>query len=473
MRILLINPSIYQTSTGQYSKAVETERGAYPPLGLLYIAAVLEKNGHRVAIVDIDIEEEKAEKKLRETYQDLNPQMVGFYSMTWTYRQAKAMAKRFKEINPKIITVLGGPNVTSIPKTSLELGDFDFGVIGEGEKTIIELVDKLEGKNNLEFDQIQGIAFKKDGEIFINPLRPLICDMNSIPLPARHLISVKKYSDVFSKRKHFTTTMATRGCPFNCTFCDRKNRMGRTFRVRSPENIAYEIKKIIKQYNIREFMFFDDNLIIDKQWGLELCQKLKPLNIIWECRNRVNLLDEEILTAMKKSGCYRIRLGFESGDNYILKVLKKDITVEQSLECARLCKKIGIEIYGYFIMGAPEETPQTVEKTIDLALKINPSFAIFSKIRLTPGSELFDYGVETGQINKNHWEKYLSGEETNGAPSLSSQQLPEKLVDEYIKKANRKFYFRASYILKRLFLIKSLRHLISQTRIGFALIFKN
>lgn len=472
MRILLINPSLHQATTGQYEKEVEKQRGVYPSLGLAYIAAVLEKNDHQVKIVDCDMEEENLEKTIRTIVKDFQPQMVGFYAMTWTYRQAKDLAKKIKKINRRIVTVIGGPNVSCLPQYSLEFGDFDFGVVGEGEKTIIELVDKLEGNNNLEFEKILGLIFKKGKKVIINPSRPLIENLDSIPFPARHLLPMKKYFDVFSRKKHFATILATRGCPFNCLFCDRKNRMGRGRRARSPENIVGEIKEIIANYGIREFMFFDDDLIVDKKWGLELCKKLEPLKIIWECRNRVDLVDEQILKAMKKAGCYRIRFGFESGDDRILLVLKKGITVKQSLKCAKICKKIGMEIFGYFMMGSPTETPETIKKTIDLALKIDPSFAIFSKTIFIPGSELFDYGVTTGQIDKDYWKRFLQGRETNGAPSSSTKELPEKLVNYFLKKADRKFYFRISFILKKLFSIKSLPHLIRQARIGFALISK-
>lgn len=471
MNILLINPSLRQATTGQYEKEVEKQRGVYPSLGLLYIAAVLEKENHRVKIVDCDIESE-ADKAIDIIVRDFKPRLVGFYAMTWTYRQAAAIAKKIKQTNTEIITMIGGPNVSCLPQYSLELGDFDFGVYSEGEETVAELVKKLEGKNNLEYNQIKGLIFKKDGQTIINPPRPLIENLDTLPFPARHLLPIKKYFDVFSRKKHFATIIATRGCPFNCIFCDRQNRMGRKWRVRTPENIVREIKETIDNYGIREFMFFDDNLIVDKQWGLELCQKLEPLKIIWECRNRVDLVDEEILKAMKRAGCYRIRFGFESGDNRILKVLKKGITVEQSLKTAELCKKIGIEIYGYFMLGIPEETPETMEKTIDLALKIEPSFAIFSKTILIPGSELFDYGIAVGQIDQEYWKRFLQGTETNGAPSLSTKELPEQVIDYYVKKADRRFYFRFSFILKKLFGVKSFGHLVSQARIGFALIFK-
>src|SRR3989338_4279536 len=471
MKILLINPSLLQATTGQYEEELEKERGVYPPLGLAYIAAVLERADHSVKIIDCDVEENYEEKILSLT-QEWQPQLVGFYAMTWSFKLAKNLADKIKAIDPKIITVLGGPNATSMPILSLKLGNFDFAVISEGELTIIELTDKLEGKNNLDLDQIKGLAFKKDSEIIITPPRPLIENLDSLPFPARHLLPMEKYFDVFSRQKHFATIIATRGCPFNCTFCDRKNRMGKLWRVRSPKNIADEIADIKAKYGIREFMFFDDNLIVDKNWAYELFDRLKKLDIIWECRERVDLVNEEVLRKMKEAGCYRIRFGFEAGDNQVLKTLKKGITVEQSLASAKACKKVGIEIYGYYMIGAPGETKETIQKTIDLALKINPAFAIFSKTILIPGTEIFDYAVQTNQISSTYWQDFLVGQETNGAPSLTKEKLSELEIDSLVKLADRKFYFRPSFIIRKLLDVKSWDHLMSQAKMGLALIFK-
>lgn len=471
MKILLINPSLLQATTGQYEEELEKERGVYPPLGLAYIAAVLERAGHSVKIIDCDVEE-NYEKKILALTRTWQPQLVGFYAMTWSFRLAKNLADKIKAINQQIITVLGGPNATSMPVLSLELGQFDFGVISEGELTIVELVDKLAGKNNLALEEIKGLAFKKDGQIIITAPRPLIANLDSLPFPARHLLPMEKYFDVFSRNKHFATIIATRGCPFNCTFCDRQNRMGKLWRVRSPQNIADEIAEIKEKYGITEFMFFDDNLIVNKNWAFELFDRLKKLDIIWECRERVDLVNEEILKKMKEAGCYRIRFGFEAGDNEVLKTIKKGITVEQSIACAKACKKVGIEIYGYYMIGAPGETKETIEKTINLALKINPSFAIFSKTILIPGTEIFDYAVRTNQIGPNYWHDFLLGKETNGAPSLTKEKLSEPEIDDLVKLADRKFYFRPSFIIRKLLDIKSWDHLMSQTKMGLALIFK-
>lgn len=472
MRILLINPSLRQATTGQYEKEAESLRGIYPPLGLAYIASALVKNKHSVKIIDCDVERGDAISVIENTVHYFEPDVVGFYAMTWTYRQDVSLAARVKKINPKIKTVIGGPNITCLPRESLASRHFDYGVFGEGEITIVELLEYLEGKKRRRLNKILGLIYKKGGRVYVNPPRPLINDLNSIPFPARNLLLMNRYYDVFSRRKHFATIFATRGCPFNCVFCDRRNRMGKAWRVRSPQNIADEIKEVIASHGIREFMFFDDNLIVNKEWGLKLCQELEKLNIIWECRNRVDLVDERLLRAMKKAGCYRIRFGFESGDNRILKILKKGITVEQSLKCAKMCKRVGMEIYGYFMIGSPSETPETIQKTIDLALKIDPSFAIFSKTILIPGSELFEFGVSRGFISRDYWARFLQGKETNGAPSLSTEELPESVVDHYVKMADNKFYFRPAFIISKLLSVKSFSHLISQARIGFALLSK-
>lgn len=467
MRILLINPSLIEANIGHYEEAAEKQRGVYPSLGLGYIAAVLEKEKHQVKIIDCDAENISF-KEIEEKFKEYQPDLVGIYIMTWTFEHANKIAKKIKSINPKIKIMAGGPGITCMPESILKYGNFDFGVISEGELTMTELINNLQ-KNENNFKKIEGLISKKNKEIIINEPRPLIEDLDSIPFPARHLMPVKKYYDVFTKKKYFATIIATRGCPFNCTFCDRKNRMGKKWRVRSPKNIVDEIEQIKNNYNIREFMFFDDNLIVDKNWSYQLCNEIlkRNLKIIWECRARADmLLDEQLVKILKRAGCYRIRIGFEAGDNKILEVLKKGITVEQSRQCAKVCTKAGIEIFGYFMMGSPYETEETLQKTLDLAIEINPSFALFSKTILIPGSELFSWGVEQGYITKDYWEKFLLGEEKNGAPALDTKQLPEKVVDKYIKLANKKFYLRPKYILRKLLSIRSPYQLWRQAKMA-------
>lgn len=469
MKILFINPSIIGENVGHYSKQIEKQRGIYPPLGICYVAASLLKHGHEVKIIDCDTEEDYL-KTIVDTCNNFKPDMVGLYSFTWTFRRVVSLANKIKELLPSAILVIGGPNVCSFPKLSVELGPFDYGVRGEGEETIIELMELIESKKGPS--EVKSLIWRDGNQITMNPFRDLIDNLDRVPLPARHLLKMDKYFDVFTQEKKFTTIFASRGCPFNCLFCDRENRMGRAWRVHSAERVIHEIVELQKNYGIREFMFFDDNFVINKDWVRQFCQKIKDkkLDILWEIRTRVDMVDEDILKIMKDAGCYRIRFGFEHGDDRILKVVKKGITVEQSLECARLCKKVGIEMFGYFMVGAPEETMETMQKTLNLALKIEPDFAIFSKTILIPGSELFEWAVAHNYIKPDYWEKFLRGEITNPAPALSTKELPQPVVDKFVKKCNKTFYFRSSYVLRRILSLKSLPQLIRQVKMAKALL---
>lgn len=467
MRVLLINPSLLQAEIGHYSKRLEKGRGVYPSLGLCYVASSLKKKGHQVSIVDWDTEPNPLET-VREKIGGLNPQVVGFYTMTWTFRQVNEIVRRIREWKPDVKFVAGGPNVSSFPKHTLELGEFDYAVQGEGEETVTELMNHLEG--GISCKDIKGLIWRDNGSIVQNAPRSLNNDLDGVAFPAWELLHPERYHDVFAQKSIFATLVGTRGCPWSCTFCDRKNRMGSLWRTRSPQNIAQEMKWLNLQSGVSEFMFFDDNFVIDKKWIREVCEEIKrnDLDILWECRARVDMVDKPVLQAMKEAGCYRIRYGMEAGDDNILRVLKKGITVEQIKECSRITKEVGIEIFAYFMMGSPYETPETLKKTLNLAMEIDADFTIFSKTILIVGSELFDWGVKEGYISKDYWVDYLQGKETNPAPALSTKELPEHFVDEYISYANKMFYLRPGYVLRRLANIKSFSQFYRQINMARA-----
>lgn len=454
MNIMLINPPILVNEVMRDFEKFECLRGLYPPLGLLYIASVIEQMGHEVMVIDCDAEDNHL-KRIRNTCESLHPDLVGFYAFTWNYRGAASLASLVKSVCPQAKTILGGPNATSFPEESLRLGDFDIAVMGEGEETMKELLATIEGARSLK--SVAGIAFKKEGKVVHALPRKFINDLDTVPFPARHLVSMERYHDVFTRETKFATMIATRGCPFQCTFCNRDARLGRVLRSRSPKNVVGEMRKLKEDYAVREAMFFDDNFILDKAWAYDFCRTVENagLDMLWEIRTRVDTVDEEILKALKHAGCYRIRFGFESGDNQILINMKKGITVEQSLECARLCHKIGIEMFGYFILGAPGETEVTMEKTIDLAITIEPHFALFSKFVPYPCTEAFDWAVANGYIEKSYWVDFLSGRDLDSHPALDQKQLPAKVIEAYLDMANRRFYFRPKYLVRMIKEIKN------------------
>ena len=470
MNVLLINPSLIKADVKHYSKSIEKNRGVYPPLGLGYVAASLMNAGHYVKIIDADLERDPAGTITREM-QQRDYDIVGFYVMTWTFSEANAILRQVKKINPDIKSVFGGPNASSLPVVSLEAGDFDYVVVGEGEDTVIELIRAIEGEAS--FEAIDGIVYRnKDNKIIQNRHRDLKDDINEISFPAWELFKVNGYSDIFTRCSKFVTMIASRGCPFNCIFCDRLNRMGNRWRIRSPENVLDEIRLLNSRYGIKEFMFYDDNFIFDKKWVYEFCDKLENIRsrIIWECRTRVDTVDKELLKRMRDSGCYRIRYGMESGNDKILKVLKKGITVEQIRECVKITKEAGIEIFAYFMMGSPYETPQTLEDTLALALEVNADFTVFSKTILIVGSELFDWAVNNGYIDRDYWVDFLKGRVANSAPALSTPELCEESVDKYISYAYKKVYFRPEYLISKIKSIKNPRQALRQAKMAVSMI---
>jgi anaerobic magnesium-protoporphyrin IX monomethyl ester cyclase len=466
MRILLINPSLLQADISHYKKSVEKNRGIYPPLGIAYVASSLIKSGHKVKLVDCDVEDDFV-RKINQVCRRFNPELVGFYAMTWTFRLDSQMLMEIKKILPKVKSVIGGPNVSAFPKESLEFSNFDFAVKGEGEITAVELVEALEKKRT--FSSVDGLIWRNKGKIIQNKDRQLISNLNLLPFPAWDLLPVKKYNDVFTKNSHFVTMLATRGCPYRCTFCDRDNRMGRNWRMRNPKAVIEEMKFINKKYGIKEFMFFDDNFLVNRKWVLDFCRLIKNYHFLWEVRARVDTVDKELLIEMKSAGCYRIRYGMESADNRTLKTVKKDITVEQIKRCANFSHEAKIEIFAYFMLGLPGENTKKMQKTLDLAIEIDPDFLLLSKTILIPGSEMFDWAAKKGYIDKNYWLRFLQGLETEPAPGLVTPILNEKTIENYVSKGNRSFYLRPRYVLKRILSVRSYGQLVRQVRMAISL----
>ncbi len=469
MNILFINPSLKQQHIGHYNKAIEKTRGIYPSLGLLYIAAVLEQEGHHVEVIDMDTES-NPQNKIASSLTHLKPEVLCIHVMTWTFHQANEIAKLAKHALPSIYIIAGGAAITCTPEAIINHSVFDYGVIGEGEKTIAELMRTLNSKGDTS--KIPGIIYQKNNQLILGEQRALIETLDNIPNPARHLVNLNRYSDVLSRQRSSATMITSRGCPYNCIYCDRRNRMGNKWRSFSNHRIIDEMQELKERYGIKEIMFFDDEFIIDRARTIEFCNLIikRNLDIIWECRTRVDMVDPQLLKIMKQAGCYRIRFGFESGDDTILKILKKGITVTQSLECARMVKESGIEIFGYFMFGCPNETEKTVQKTIELAFAIDPDFAVFSKMILIPGSELFEWAVSEKIICADYWERFIAGEIANTAPALSSKELPEKRVDEIIKETNRRFYLRPRFMIQKLARIRNIPQLMKQINMAKALI---
>jgi len=446
MRVLLIYPP-FRTAVSSLARVLKNK---VPPLGLGYVGAALQQAGHEVKIIDADTEDKEAQVIIDEV-KIFQPQLIGLSTTTITFHKTKDLAIELKKIFSDTPVVIGGNHLAIFPELTLDYDCFDYGVINEGELTIVELVNAIEGK--MDIKDVNGIVYKKNSQIKKTEPRAFIPDLDKSPQLAWNLLSVGKYQDVLAKRKIFATMITSRGCPYNCIYCERDCRLGRTYRMRSVQSIMDEIELLYNKYSVREIVFYDDTFTVKKDRVINLCQKIidKKWDLIWECRTRVDLVDEDLLKIMKKAGCYRIRFGVEAGNPEILKVLKKNITLEQVRNAFSFCHKLQIEAFAYFMIGSPHETKKTVWDTINLAKEIEADYVMFSPTQLHGHTtDLFEWAVEHGYIDKDYWKRWVKGEDLDSFPYLSTSDLSKEEVVKYVKIAYRNFYFRPRVVIKML-----------------------
>lgn len=455
----------------RYGRGIEKIGSVLPPLGLLYLGAALEKAGYHVDIFDTQFYGWGV-KEATQYCQNLKPDAVGVYCNTSNYHRALEMAEEIKA-KLDIPIIFGGPHATIRPLEVLGNNQVDYVVFGEGEVTIVELLDVLSNKYPaLKLADVHGIGFKSNGELVINSGRELIGDLDSLPFPARHLVPMDKYrpSPNQYKRLPMTTMMAGRGCPFNCNFCNVEKIWTRRYRCRSVRNVIDEIKHLIKNYGIKEVSFWDDIWGVNKEWIREFCDTVikEKLDLTWSCECRVDTVDREILGEMKKAGCWCIFFGVESLDEEILVAINKRITLEKINNALRWTREVGIESRANFILGLPKETPEKVKKMLKTLCRLNPDYVKFNI--LTPYPETTIYK----EAKQGKWGKIMD-ESYNRLTSYFVTFLPfgYKNIEELekIKKyAYRKFYFRLSYLLPKIFSIRSFEDLKRYVRGARAII---
>lgn len=388
-----------------------------PPLGLGYIAAVLELQDIEVKIVDclmegwhkrIKVDENVIRigldfNSIRKIIENYAPDIVGVNSLFTKQRQnAHKIYELAKEISEDIITVAGGAHPTVMPELVLSDKNVDYIVIGEGEETIVDLINVIEGVKDIS--ALDGIGYKEDGDIRMIPKTKFILDLDKLPFPARHLLNLEKYfglkmSHGARKKKKFSPIITSRGCPAKCTFCSAHKVWGRKFRQRSPENVIAEMKHIKERYGIEEIMFEDDNVTLNVKRAEKLFDLMieEKLDFVWDTPNGVAVwaLNEKLIDKMKKSGCYKLNLALESGSQYVLdNIIKKPLNLNKSKSLRRYAKKIGLDVGLYLIMGLPGETESQIMETFDLAKELeiyNPFISIATPY---PGTELYDVCVK-------------------------------------------------------------------------------
>lgn len=451
IKTILVNPPFSVEEIVGETKSMKDVMNIIPPLGITYIAAVLEKEGYYVKIAEGNF---MNHDQIKEYIKNEKPDIVGITTTTPTFESVTKVANNVKNIDKDIKVIIGGSHVTALPYDAIKEDCFDVGVIGEGEITFLELVKAFEKEKNLK--KVKGIVYKENGKIVLTKPREFIKDLDTLPFPARHLLPpLKDYhpTPASYRKLPLGVLITSRGCPYQCTFCDRAI-FGTSYRFRSAKNVVDEIEELINKYGAREIKFFDDTFTLDKKRLYEILELMKErgIKIGWCCLTKVTNVTKEMLQRMKDAGCWQVLYGLESGDNRMLQLLKKGSTVEQNEQAVKWAHEVGLSVRADFIMGTPGDTLESMKKTLNFAIRMNMDFAHFNKFTPYPGTELYKM-----LINKGY--KFDFSRSCSQLDHSIIMYVPDGIDKEEYKKfidnAYKKYYLRPKYLTKQFMNIRS------------------
>lgn len=452
----------------RYSSTLGSVGGEQLPLGIYYLAAFIREHGFDVKVCDAEAEKLSLDAII-ELLQDFNPAVIGISSTTVAFHRALELAETIKNTFKEMTVVIGGPHVTSNCRHAMSFSSFDFGVIGEGEITFLELLKAL--SNNTPVEQICGIAYKNNsGEVVQTPPRQYIANLDDLPFPAYDLVrDISVYAPPPSNYKTLPVMniITSRGCPNDCTFCDR-NIFGKKYRERSAQNVFDEIKYLHATYGVKELAFVDDTFLINKARVYELFDIIRQEGYFfpWTCMARINNVTYEFLKFLKNNGCWNIAFGIESADETILKVIKKNISPEKVRIVIDWCYELGIETKGFFIVGHPTETVESINKTIAFAVSLKLSAVVVTINTPIPGSQQYSEAQQYGTLDTTDWARFNYWRPVFVPFGLTQELLLKKQEEFYLR-----FYMRPRIIWKyfcSFFGAGGVRRLTSIMRIFFS-----
>ena len=448
MRFCLINPPRIQPKLWGKPSILQ-------PIEIAYVAAVLEKE-HEVKIIDAANEgwkylEEVDSKKYRQglrneeiksKVEQFGPDAVGInVPFCGWWKPAYEVASIVKSVDANIATILSGLHPSARAADCLRYKNVDYVVIGEPEITVQELARELEQGGETDLRQVKGIGYIKNKKVVINSPRPAIQELDSLPFPARHLLPMQAYFEAVKEiplrgeiKKPWATVITSRGCPFHCVFCSIHTIMGRKWRGRTPENVVDELEKLVDVYHIKQLDFSDENMTLDRKRMEGICDLIveRGLEFDWFTPNgvRADTLDEKLLIKMKKSGCEKIRVAPESGVQRVVnQVIKKSLDLKAVERAVVLCKKVGIRVGCFFVIGLIGEKKEEIKETIDFAYKLRKLGAesfVFSIATPVYGTELYEQAKRDGFLKEDlSDDDFAAAEPLIETPEFSGDQLRE------------------------------------------------
>ena len=425
MRIMLLYPK-WTSDYGLISHFAK-KAGVYPPLNLAYLAAIAEKQGHKVRIIDGEVENISCDEMINEVL-SFKPDIIGMTSTTPFFHFVEETAIILKKKLPKVPILLGGQHISVLREKTFH-DCFDFGFICEADNTFPLFLKQYEKKGDLS--KIKGLLFREGEKIKYAGDAPLFTDMDALLTPAFHLLKMDRYKiGTLQGVKNFAPIMTVRGCPFKCIFCSTKV-FGKNLRKRSPELVIKDIKHLIDKYNIKHFIFLDDTLTLDKNHILKICELIikEKLNITFEGSTRANLVDEKLIIKMKEAGLIRLSFGLESVDENIRKIMRKEVPLESYITANKLTNKYKIETLNSCMIGLPGETKNTIKKTLSFLRDSHEIKQANISIAVPyPGTELFDMAKNEANGLKLMIDDFSKFRRYNAAVMKVGDLTPEDLI---------------------------------------------
>lgn len=422
---------LYPTWTGSYGLFAHFARRAstWPPLNLALLAAVVERAGHDVSIIDGEAEQLSLDEMVRAALAK-KPDLIGFTATSPFFHLSKAVAEAIKQADPTIPIVIGGPHITIMKEKAL-FPAFDYAFIGEAEESFPQFLAQYEQGKNIE--DVRGVIYRRNGELVSTGQAADITALDQFPFPARHLLNMSLYKlGTLRGRLPFTSIQTMRGCPWKCIFCASEALKTTEMRVRSPRSVVDEIKSVVSQFGIRHFGIVDDVLTLWREHIIEICDLLdqEGLSITFEGSTRANQVDEELIARLSKSGLIRLSFGLETVDAAMRKTMKKQVPLEHYVRANRICNDYGVEALNSVMIGLPGETRETVRATLQFLRSAREvKQANFAIAVPYPGTEFHDMAVNGTNGLELHTQDFSEYRRYGSAVTKVGDLTPEDLID--------------------------------------------
>lgn len=461
---LVYTPSGMGTYDGEL-QTFHDNFGVLPSLSLGYVAAIFEREGWECRYFDI-IPHGYTSDTLVQAVHSFKPDLLCFTVYTYHFHENRYWIKLLREATG-VPTLIGGVHISLYPEETFAYRELDYGLIGEAESNLPQFIQAF--INQSGWEDVPGLIWRDGEKLIINKKPELPVEIDSCPYPARHLWPINKYYTFVSSRRNFTPMITSRGCPFRCIFCEQGSKR---FRPHSPEYVVGEIEECVNKFGVKEIDMFDSSISVNKKRIFEISELMQKRNIKvhWSARSRVDTVNYDVLKAMHDCGCYRIYFGIESGDEDVLRRLKKRTNLDLIRQTIEDCRKIGIETLGFFMIGSPGDTLETVEKTLKFSLKLNLDFAQYNGVRALPGTELYEMVLP--EQGEDFWREYIKDETKSDFAARAQCNLTQKEINKLLRKCYLSFYFRPKYIWKKLKKLQNWEEFRKYSKAAIDMVFK-